>query len=396
MAASSSNDTADAPRTLALCLEYSILQHGGTEVLVRELIRGLAPHYRLVLVSDDTSDVLSSPELAGRVERHFHWRANAGGDRALELAAQLEAAQVDAAHFHFGGTYGWETRRWNRSPIVHLRRRGVPCLATNHGVFWLLDGYIGAQRSVLTKLALLPFAWASRLHVLAHLSAEVAVSRADYFALRRRYWPLRSRFRQIYHSRLRESDATPGGPREKFVLSVGTIGPRKGQTFLAEAFRALAPRFADWKLVFIGRPGDAAYGDQLQRLIEGTPAIEWRQDCSNEEVRGWYQRSEIFALPSLHEGLGLSLQEALFYGCACVASRVGGILDLVEDNHTGLLVPPASPERLEASLGEMMGNESLRARLRMQGHASVLAKGMTVERMVARYVALYNEVLCGT
>ena len=386
--------TAKQP-ALALCLEYPLFQHGGTEVLVRELLKGLAPHYRLILVSDDDQTITGHPSLIGKIEAHFHWRSTQASLAASrELARQIAVAGADLAHFHSGGTFGWGARQIHLSPVIHLARRGVPCYSTNHGAFGLFEGYIGAQRSWLVKLALLPLAWLGKIQVLAHVEAEIAVSQNDYRTLRRRYWPLRGRFRQIYHSRLHESEAPAIPPKEKLILCAGTVGPRKAQPYLAEAFLRIAARFPEWKLIFVGRPDHPGTAARLDDLNAQLPdRMQWVRDCSDAQLREWLQRADVFAMPSLHEGLGLSLQEALFYGCACIASRVGGIQDLLEHEVNGILVPPADSEALANGLARILEDAALRERLRRRGHQSVLDKGMTAERMVKNYMALYEATL---
>lgn len=382
---------------IALCLEYPISQAGGTEVLVRELIEGLSARHEILLVSDDDSAVLRDPCVGGRVTGHVRWDPAAiTFEKSRQLACDLKAAGIDLAHFHFGGNYAWGNRLFNLCPIIHLARLGVPCMSTNHGVFGVFDGYIGAQRSFAVKLALLPAAWLGKLQVLNNLATEIAVSQNDYRALRRRYWPMRGKFRQIYHSRIHERDAGPGVPRKKIVLCVGTLGPRKGQPFLAQAFGRIAADFQDWKLVFVGRPGDPRTAEELRVLLQG-PALrgraEWLPDCSDDALKEWLKSVEIFAMPSMHEGLGLSLQEALFYGCACVATRIGGIPDLIQHGRNGILVERANIGALASGLARLMQDDALRARFKACARPSIVEKDMTAERMVARHEALYREVV---
>jgi len=384
---------------IAQCLEYPIQQHGGTEVLVRELIHGLAPRHEIVLVSDDeTARVLDSP-LGAKIVAHIPWTP-VGATRARRrgLAQRLRDAQVDLAHFHFGGTFAWGSRLFDCAPPIHLARLGVPCVATNHGVFGVFDGYIGAQRSLVTKLALLPFAWASRLQLIASVCAEVAVSKNDYRSLRRRYWPLRGKFRQIYHSQLREPPPADSGERTRHIICIGSIGPRKGQTYLAEAFARIAPRHPAWKLVLIGRGGDPAMVARIESLRREHGLAERILLLGNQtdaEAQHWFRTAAIFAMPSVAEGLGLSLQEALFHGCACVASRAGGIQDLIQHDDNGLLVAPANVGELAGALERLLTDELLRRRLAARGPKSVLEKEMTAPKMVAKYELLYAECARG-
>src|SRR5205807_304474 len=132
---------------------------------------------------------------------------------------QLYSYDVDLAHFHFGGNFGWGNRRLNRCPLLNVQDAGIRCLSTNHGAFALLDGYCASGRPLWIKLALLPAAWAGKMQVLKHVEAEIAVSRNDLRNLQKWYWPMRGKFRQIYHSRIGQNSPGLSNPtRRKIVL----------------------------------------------------------------------------------------------------------------------------------------------------------------------------------
>jgi glycosyltransferase involved in cell wall biosynthesis len=382
---------------IALCLEYPIDQYGGTEVLISELIRGLATRHQILLVSpDDRAGVVRS-RVAGFVSDHFQWLPmQISTRRSRALAERLARAKPDLVHFHFGGNYAWGNRAFRQCPVVHLRRFGVPCLSTNHGAFSIMEGYCWSQRPLPVKLALFLPAWLSKQYVLVHLDVEVAVSQHDYSALRRWYPLARSRFRWIHHSRLQGPPPPPNPNRRRVILCAGTIGARKGQPLLAEAFGRIAAKFPDWQLEFIGRNGDE---EQMQRLHEFIARHKLERQIqllgprSDEELRTRFQQAAIFAMPSRYEGLGLSLQEAQFCGCACVATRCGGVVDLIQDGDNGLLVPVGQPAPLAAALARLMADAALRERFAARGPQSVLEKDMTAEKMVQAYERLYAEIL---
>jgi glycosyltransferase involved in cell wall biosynthesis len=384
---------------VALCLECPIWQFGGTEVLVRELIRGLAANHEIVLVSHDDSECVRKSSLGQFVKHHLRWDpapALASIERTRQFARELVAHKVDLAHFHFGGNFMWHARDWRKCPVGYVNAAGVPCLSTNHGVFGVLEGYVGPQRSLFLKLALLPPAWFSKIVVLGGLKMEVAVSMADFRALRRRYWPVRSKFRQIYHSQIKTVTPVPAGGRSKTIICIGTIGLRKGQPYLIDAFARIASRFPDWNLVLIGRSGDDAMSRDIQQTIAArklTERFQWLDRCSDEELQAWLRQAGIYAMPSLHEGLGLSLQEALAKGCPCVASRVGGIVDLVQDGDNGLLVEPRSAVQLASALEKLVTDAGLRARFSERGPKSIIEKEMTSPQMVEKYERLYREIV---
>ena len=381
---------------IALCLEYPLAQHGGVEVLVSELVRGLAARHQVLLVSPDDVVSLARSPVAPLLAGHIAWHTDpATPARGRELAAKLQAAKPDLVHFHFGGNYSWKNRAFNRCPIVHVARTGIPCLSTNHGAFSIFEGYCWEKRSFLVKLALFPPAWLSKQLVLAHLATEVAVSQNDFHNLRRWYPALRKKFRWLYHSRIREV-APPFNPdRRKIILCAGTIGPRKGQPLLVEAFRRLAPRFPDWRLVLVGRMGDETMAAQIRNVIAQNgleKQVILAGACGDEELRQQMQQAAIFAMPSVYEGLGLALQEAQFYGCACVATRCGGTADLIEDGENGFLTPVGQPAPLADALEKLMGDEPLRARFSRRAPQSVLEKEMTADKMVENYLRLYESI----
>jgi glycosyltransferase involved in cell wall biosynthesis len=383
---------------IGLCLEYPIDQHGGTEVIVIELIRALSKHHRILLVSPDDAGSLERSAVADCVHEHIPWQTEpASIERAKLLGEKIARAAPNLVHFHFGGNYAWKNRAFDKCPVVHVQRLGVPCLSTNHGAFSIFEGYCWEQRHFLIKLALLSPAWLSKVYVLRHLKAEVAVSQNDYRALRRWYSPLRSKFRWIYHSRIHENPTLlPNRHRKKVILCAGTVGPRKGQTFLVEAFCRIAHQFPDWQLVLIGRDGDSTMTRRIGELIAGNHLenqIQLLGVLPDEELRESLIQSAIFAMPSLYEGLGLSLQEALFYGCACIGTRCGGVTDLITHGENGLLVAAGEVEPLSNALTKLITDSAMRERFGVRGPQSVLEKGMTAEKMVEAYEQLYEEIL---
>lgn len=386
----------NAKPRIAFCLEYSIFQFGGTEVLVSELIKQLSGDFELILVSADQT--IAGSWVDPLVKGHIAWNPLEDHQTANHvLVDSLISHGVSLVHFHFGWNYAWNTRNPGASPVLVASRRGLKCLITNHGFFSGLEGYCAIYRPLWMKLALLPIAWISKIQVVAQSLGEVAVSQHDWRALRRWYPLVSDRFRQIYHSKLPANPApTSNEPRIKRIVCVGTIGPRKGQHFLLRAFSLLTNRYPDWRLEILGRSIDEQVDKDFKRLLSELglgEQFEWTQGLSDDEITNRLATSEIFAMPSLYEGLGLSLQEALFNGCACIASRAGGITDLIEHNKTGLLVVPGNVESLQAGLERLMSDTELRARFRTAGPAFVRRKRMSAPEMADAYRRLYHSLL---
>ncbi|HEU5436212.1 MAG TPA: TIGR03088 family PEP-CTERM/XrtA system glycosyltransferase [Telluria sp.] len=182
-----------------------------------------------------------------------------------------------------------------------------------------------------------------------------------------------------------------------FVIgTVGRLQDVKDQACLVDAFarlRELLPAERDrLRLVLVGD------GPLRARLAERIAAAGL-QDVAflagpRSDVAPVMRSFSLFALPSMAEGTPVTLLEAMASSLPVVASRVGGIPELVVDGSTGTLVPPADPEQLASALaGYINDNERARrhgaaGRARVEHHYSIAA-------MLASYLALYDS-LCKT
>jgi glycosyltransferase involved in cell wall biosynthesis len=378
---------------VALCLEYPIDLQGGVSVLVRILAREFSRHgHEVVLVSPDSPETMARSETGKHVGVHLsHDPTKPSPQTARHLARRLADAQIDLAHFHMGGNYGWGNRFIGHCPIPYLSKLGVPCFSTVHLVVDILNGYCGPQKPLWFKLLLLPLAWLGKVHQLRHVRREIAVSRHDINKLRRWYAILSSRFVQIYHSRLdREAAGPQETPRQPVILNVGHVAWRKGQPTLAEAFARIAPRHPHWTLQLAGHDGaDGAFGRigeiiREHKLEQSLVLLGERNDAL-ELMR----RASIYVQPSTAEALGLALQEAMFEGCASIGARAGGIPELIDDGFTGRLVAPGDVGELAAALEEMIANPELREKWGKAGAKSIRERGMTAQAMAKRHLELY-------
>jgi glycosyltransferase involved in cell wall biosynthesis len=378
---------------LALALECPLHQHGGVEVLVRALIEGLHERFELFLVSEDSWKTLQGSPHGPMIRGHFRWNsADKSSVQIDRLIDWTRENQIDLLHFHHGGTYSWNSRSWNHCAINRVSNAGFRCVSTNHGAFgfWL---FVGAQRSLPYRLLAMCLCWPAKLRQVASVEWEATVSQHDYHAVRRWFFPVKSRFRQIYHSILDES-ALPELPKRNIILCLGTVGSRKGQNFLVEAFARIAEEFPDWQLVIAGRhASDDAPRQVLDAIARHglTDRVEVITEVSDALARQLLAEAAIFAMPSLAEGLGLSLQEALYGRAACIGSKIGGIPDLIRHEQTGLLVPPADPPALAAGLRRLMEDPQLRQHLGNAGRQHVLANDMTRLGMIERHATLYQR-----
>jgi glycosyltransferase involved in cell wall biosynthesis len=380
---------------IALAMEHPLLQEGGTEVLVRELVRRLAEKFEIVLVTGDRSRQELGDEFGGLIALHFSWnRAAASPAAAKALALSLAESNVKLAHFH-GGLYEWQRHKAWRSPIFYLTGRGVSCLVTNHLMHPLLVGYSYVGRPAWQKALLLPKAWLSTALIMSRIKTEVMVSKHDQKQLQRYFPPFAGKIQQMYHSRLtRESRGLPLEQRQKTVLCLGSFCERTNQTGLTRAFISIAARHPEWSLHMIGNCEAPSYLEEVRQIIASSGLSgRIRVSPPENDPSRLLAAASIFVMPSLVEGLGLSLQEALYYECASIGSNVGGIPELIEHETNGLLVPSADEGALAAALDRLMSSPELRARLTRNARQSILDKGMLAEIMVEKYIRLYEGIL---
>ena len=378
---------------VALALECPLHQHGGVEILVRALVEGLHDRFELYLVSEDSWDSLRNSLHGPMIRGNFHWSpADKSSSQIDRLISWAQENQLNLLHFHHGGTYSWNSRSWDRCAITRVSKAGFRCVATNHGAFgfWL---FVGPQRLLPYRLLAMCLCWPAKLRQVAAVEWEATVSQHDYHAVCLWFFPVKSRFRQIYHSIL-DTSTLPLLPKRNIILCLGTVGSRKGQPFLVEAFAQVAAEFPDWQLVIAGRHASDKTPQQMFDAITRhglKDRVEILTEVSDSLARQLLAEAAIFGMPSLAEGLGLSLQEALYGRAACIGSRVGGIQDLILDENTGLLVPPADPPALAAGLRRLITDPALRQRLGAAGRQHVLDQGMTRSGMVERHAKLYER-----
>ena len=131
-------------------------------------------------------------------------------------------------------------------------------------------------------------------------------------------------------------------PEPPVALFVGVLERYKAVDVLADAWRLAAPRVPEATLHLVGR---GTLREVPARLVADLPAqTRWTESLPTPEVARALDGASVLVLPSRSEGLGRVVVEAFCRGRGVVASRVGGIPDLVEDGVTGILVPPGDPE----------------------------------------------------
>jgi glycosyltransferase involved in cell wall biosynthesis len=175
--------------------------------------------------------------------------------------------------------------------------------------------------------------------------------------------------------------------REKLVLSVGSIQKRKNTARLVRAFASMPP---GWRLVLTGGCGYGAE-EALREVANSSrrPDIEVANHVSAARLAELYASSAIFAFPSLDEGFGMPILEAMANGVAVITSNRSAMPEVCGD--AGLQVDPENEDELGEALRRLAGDAGLRERLAKRGRER--AKEFSWERAVAATWAVYQELL---
>jgi glycosyltransferase involved in cell wall biosynthesis len=174
------------------------------------------------------------------------------------------------------------------------------------------------------------------------------------------------------------------------VGNVAALVPHKGQRYLIEAAHRVVQEIPDARFVILG---EGELRDHLERLVHDHHLDKhvllpgFRTD-----VLGCMKGFDLFVMSSVTEGLGTSLLDAMACARPIVATRAGGIPEIIEDGVTGVLVAPRDAASLAHAIVRMLRDESLRHRMGAAGAARVRER-FTVERMAAETARVYDRVV---
>jgi glycosyltransferase involved in cell wall biosynthesis len=174
--------------------------------------------------------------------------------------------------------------------------------------------------------------------------AEEKILKIPYGARLERFWPC---YAQI-----------PDKQREFRVLFVGCAGPRKGFIDLLDAFSLLEHPRKQLSLIGSLSPEAKSYLDN-----NAHDGVKFLGSVPNSELRELYSRASVFVLPSIEEGFGMVLGEAMACGCPVIASTNTGASELISDGTEGFIVPIRSPEVIADRLQQLADEPELRHRM---------------------------------
>ncbi|MCZ6688412.1 MAG: glycosyltransferase family 4 protein [Planctomycetota bacterium] len=293
----------------------------------------------------------------------------ADASAVLRIASLLRRLRIQILHTHTSkaGLLGALAGRWVGTPVIvysphgHIFGKGAR-----------IPGVSGSIRTrILYRLRRLAERWSDRVIALndADLQEQVALGLApvEKYVVIQNGIDL-SAYRNLSDTReaaRRSLGLANGTPA---VAVVGRLTPEKGHDVLIEAFSRLAPDLEPVLLIIGGGPQESELRESSRRL-----GVESRVRFLGvrRDVPDLLAASDLVVLPSYYESGGLALMEAMAARRPVIASRTGGVPDLVQDGENGLLVPPGQADPLARAMERVLRDPALAERLAAGGHRKV-------------------------
>jgi glycogen synthase len=178
------------------------------------------------------------------------------------------------------------------------------------------------------------------------------------------------------------------------VLYTGRVAYVKGSLVLLDAVPMITRECPQTRFVLAGARHtsiDDLTLNQLLQVGEVARHVDILGHVSWRELTEWYRKASIFVLPSYYETGGISAIEAMAFGLPVVASRTGGIPEVVEDGVTGILVPPGDSKALGEAVIHLLREPDLRRRLGQAGRQRVLDE-FTLDRVLPQTLSVYQNL----
>lgn len=177
---------------------------------------------------------------------------------------------------------------------------------------------------------------------------------------------------------------------EKFLLFTATLQPKKNAARVIQAFFDLPAEIRhEYPLVIVGKKGwDAEESLSAISRLTGEKAGFWLQYVTNEELRALYQSASLYLCPSLHEGFGYTLLEAMASETPVITSNISALPEIAGD--AAYLVCPRDTAGIKAAMQEILTNSTLRASLIQKGIHR--AAEFTIEKCAKETLKVYEKI----
>jgi glycosyltransferase involved in cell wall biosynthesis len=268
---------------------------------------------------------------------------------ALLTAGRLRRLEVDHIHNHFGDHSGLVT-------MLAARLIGAEYSISIHGPHVFMDQKYAAFKEKIDN--------AQFVRCISYFCRSQAIIFSESTDI--------SKFK-VVHCGLDLQEYAFRAPRQqvKRLFCAARLSHEKGIEFLVHALAILARRGYALELRLAG---DGPQRDVLERLAADlgvSRQVTFLGNLREAQVTRELTESDIFVLPSLAEGVPVSLMEAMAVGVPVIATNIAGTSELVEDGKNGILVRPTDAEALGDAVAEIISDYDLRLRTAKEGRAKV-------------------------
>ncbi len=289
----------------------------------------------------------------------------------FKIAGIIKNEKIDLLHAH--------TRVSQVASAIASAITGVPVVTTCHGYFKkrsraLVDTW-GVKVIAISD--------AVRMHLRDDLGVSEPRIKLIYSGVDA------DRFSRVYSREemlaLKRSIGLRDGP---VIGTIGRLSSIKGQKYLIMAFREVMAERGDTQCVIVGSgPEESALKD-LAGSMGVYDSVKFIESC--DDTHRYLSMMDVFVFPSIKEGLGIALLEALASGRACVASRIGGIEDIITDGRNGILIDVENSHGIADAILRLLDDDVLRKKIGEEGRAMVRSR-FTLNTMADNITKLYRE-----
>ncbi|HQZ16742.1 MAG TPA: glycosyltransferase family 4 protein [Vicinamibacteria bacterium] len=300
-----------------------------------------------------------------------------GGTRVLALPARMAVAGTRCALVlrpELNGELDGSLALWGRRPSGLERSLARAAAGLRNGLLRGTDAVVAISEAIVREAVEAGFP-AGKVHRIPHGidMSEYAPASTDEKASRR---------------------SALGLSADRVLITyTGRLIEGKGLETLFGAMRRLEA-LDTWHLVLVGSgSGQVISIEEKLRKEADAGALRGRVTFTGrvENVAAYLQASDIFAFPTLDEALGMSAVEAQACGLPAVASRTGGVPDIVEDGVTGILVPPGEASALADALRSLLSDPERRSKFAKAARARAMER-FAFDTMVTRYAQLFRSL----
>lgn len=344
---------------------------GGAETMCENLCYALADRghsVKVVSLYDRHTPISDRMEARGIPIRYLDKKLGLDLSMVPKLTKIFREEQPEAVHTHLDVI--------KYATLAARLAGGIPCVHTVHTL--AQEEAEGRIQKIINK-TYFSLGWSTPVA----LSPEVRDSITAFYGLAEGQVPMVYNGIDLSGFQSKESYGVGENPR---IVHVGRFTELKNHAVLLEAFRLILERFPGCCLDLVGD------GETLEDTKAKAAALGLGERVrflgAQENVRPYLEGADLFVLPSRYEGMPMTILEAMAAGLPIVASRVGGIPDMVSDGQSALLVQPEAAEVANACI-RLLGSEELRRRLGQRALAD--SARFSAGAMAERYLSLYRS-----